>query len=481
MNSSIVLSVIQDTDINNAEKYVCEKLPNILKDRSGKILNKAEKTLIFGKNHAMSPNTFSFTPREKILIRQVSEYLKKNTLPKFTGQMKRENYSAEKTVLTCLGIVFGSEADLRLDTEKTNNITITSAKKTLLQKAKDKLKEFDAAVPFELTEEMIFMDDSDPSNIKGQVKCVYCNEHMAKVSAKYLRSSYSWVMSNLTTNLKSCQRAIKTKNENEAKARNVQPAAEDDEVLEVKTAIPDGEAANPNPLSIELRKQMYIQNMKMKNSVFQNNETKTECEVSFEVGESTIISAIIDVCKIQPDGNCLFSAVTHQLYGCKIDSPEHTEKTQELRFKVVDHIRNNISSYNFELKGRIYEKYGKIDKSELNGRFIQYLDVISIDGRWAGNESLVAMSDMMQKNIVIFNEKIHATVATKFDPTKKETIMLAFRLGVHSSEDLSNLNRNHYDSVVAINSDDILKETSKSLIEKQLNPFKMNTDTVVLD
>lgn len=249
----MVLSVIQDIDINNAEKYVCGQLSNILKNRSGKKPSNAENTLIFGKNHATSPNTFCFTPGERILIRRVSEYLKENTLPEFIGQIKRENYSTEKTILTSLGTIFGNEADLKIDTKTTKDINVTSEKKTLLKKAKDKLKEFDATAPLELlTEEMILIDYSNPSKMKGQVKCVYCNEYMAKISAKYLRSSCSWVMSNLTTHLKSCEKAIKTKKENETKAINVTPVLEDYEIQEVETRNEDGDVEKHSPLLNEL-------------------------------------------------------------------------------------------------------------------------------------------------------------------------------------------------------------------------------------
>lgn len=205
----MVLSVITDTDINNAEKYVRECLPNILKNKTGKKLSQAEKAFIFGKNHATSPDTFCFTPGERIMIRRISEYLQKNILKPFSEQIKKMNYSAEKTVSTSLGTIFGNEIDLRF------HITtkpLTNAKECLLQKTKDKLKEFDVAAPVELlTEEMIVVDDFDSSKIKGQVKCIYCNEHISKVSVKYSRSSYSWVMSNFTTHLKSCKKANEKK------------------------------------------------------------------------------------------------------------------------------------------------------------------------------------------------------------------------------------------------------------------------------
>lgn len=480
LNSAMVLSVIGETDIDNAEKYIREHLLNILHNKTSKKLSKAEKALIFGKNHAKSPNTFCFTPGERILIRRISEYLKKNTLEQFSEKIARENYSTEKTILTSLGTIFGNENDLRLNTELTDSVTITNAKESLLQRASDKLKEFNTLVPVELTEDMILVDDSDPSRIKGQVTCGYCRVHISKVSAKYSKSSYSWVLSNLTTHLKNCQKANQTKKENEAKPKIVSSAAEDVDIIEVQVDLSDEEDAEIKPLSSELKKQMYIQDMKMRNSIVQNNETKTECEVNFGVGDS-VISAIIDVINIPADGDCVFSAVTHQLYGKKIGSLEHDEKTQELRLRIVDHIRNNISVYTHVLKGRVYEKYGKIGIHELSDRFNQYLEDLSLKGHWSGNESLMAISDMLQKNIVIFNEKIDANMVASFDTNKRETIMLAFRLKNQSLVDLSNVNRNHYDSVVAINSDDILKETSRSLIKKQVYPRKKETSMIVID
>lgn len=469
----MVLSVIGDADIDNAEEYV-RVLPDILKNKTGKKLTEVEKILIFGKNHATDPATFRFTPGERILIRRISDYLKKNVLDRFASQIGRENYSTDKTVLTSLGTIFGKEGDLEPDiTAETPN----NAKVTLLQRAKEKMKEFDAAAP-ELTEEMVIADDSN-SKIKGKVMCVYCNTYKS-VSVKYSGTSYSWIMSNFTSHIQSC--ANQSKKENEAERENSLTVAEDDDIFEICVLKSVEEATESNSLSSELRKQMFIQNMKMQNSIFQNHETKKECEINFGVGDSGIL-AIIEICEIAPNGDCVFSAVTHQLYGDKIGCYEHKKKTHELRLKVIDHIRNNMPRYTHVLKGRVYEKYGKANQNEMNDKISQYLESLSLGGSWGGSESLMAISDMTLKNIIIFNEKFEANMVASFDPSKNETIMLAFRLKDNSSDNLSNTNRNHYDSVVGIRSDDILKETARCLIEKQLNSEKSEKETspIVLD
>lgn len=193
----MVLSVIGEADIDNAEKYV-RVLPDILKNKTGKKLTEVEKIFIFGKNHATDPATFRFTPGERILIRRISDHLKKNALDRFASQIGPENYSPDKTVLTSLGTIFGKEGDLELDiTAETPN----NAKVTLLQRAKEKMKQFDAAAP-ELTEEMVIADDSN-SKIKGKVMCIYCNAYKS-VSVKYSGTSYSWIMSNFTSHIQSC-------------------------------------------------------------------------------------------------------------------------------------------------------------------------------------------------------------------------------------------------------------------------------------
>lgn len=493
LNNAFVLSVIEDKDIDSAEKYVREDLPNVLKNKCSKKMSIAENAFIFGNNHARNPNTFCFTPGERILIRRISEYLKKDNLEQFAGQLDRENYNTDKTIPTTLGTIFGNADDLRADKQNAH-ITIDqptlNATNTLLQKAKQKLKEFDAAAPVEnLTEEMIFVDESDFSRIKGKVSCVYCENHIAKVSVKYTKTSYTWVMSNFTTHLKKCDKAIQAKEENENEAKStpspvededvsIPSLVEDDDVLEIEYPMMNVELAEYQPLSNELKKQMHIQNMKMGNSIFQSNESKIEVEVSFS---ASAISALIDVCQIPPDGNCVFAAVTHQLYGAKIGSPEHQEKTHELRIKVVDYIRNNIPRYSFPLKGRIYEIYGKIEKNLLSERVDQYLNMLTKDGYWSGNESILAICDMLQKNMIIFNEKSAANMPINFDTSKKETIMLVFRLKNQTSENPSNTNRNHYDSVVAIHSDDILTETSNNLIKLQFEKSKEKPSMLVID
>lgn len=59
---------------------------------------------------------------------------------------------------------------------------------------------------------------------------------------------------------------------------------------------------------------------------------------------------------IPPDGSCLFGSLSHQLFGHKIKSTEHTESTKMLRKNVVEHIRQNYESFKFELQGRVYEE-----------------------------------------------------------------------------------------------------------------------------
>lgn len=72
---------------------------------------------------------------------------------------------------------------------------------------------------------------------------------------------------------------------------------------------------------------MTVQNIRIVNSVVRNAEVQYEC---FVLSDSSTQESI-KICSTKNDGNCLFSAVCHQLDGTKIESAEHDQMTNKLR------------------------------------------------------------------------------------------------------------------------------------------------------
>lgn len=76
-------------------------------------------------------------------------------------------------------------------------------------------------------------------------------------------------------------------------------------------------------------------------------------QMDFNLGD--VESPSLKIAEIPGDGSCLFGSIAHQLFRHKINSNEHTRATKQLRKSVVDHISSHYSSFQFELKGRVYE------------------------------------------------------------------------------------------------------------------------------
>ncbi|SOV77298.1 OTU-like cysteine protease, putative [Plasmodium sp. gorilla clade G3] len=86
---------------------------------------------------------------------------------------------------------------------------------------------------------------------------------------------------------------------------------------------------------------------------------------------------------IRTDGNCLFRAVSDQLYN-------HEENYKEIRKKVVEHLLQNEE---------LYKNFIEYDES-----YKSYIERISLDGTWGGQLELQAVGEIYKVNILIYQE-----------------------------------------------------------------------------
>ncbi|KYN99694.1 putative OTU-like cysteine protease [Plasmodium gaboni] len=86
---------------------------------------------------------------------------------------------------------------------------------------------------------------------------------------------------------------------------------------------------------------------------------------------------------IRTDGNCLFRAVSDQLYN-------HEENYKEIRKKVVEHLLKNEE---------LYKNFIEYDES-----YKSYIERISLDGTWGGQLELQAVGEIYKVNILIYQE-----------------------------------------------------------------------------
>lgn len=99
--------------------------------------------------------------------------------------------------------------------------------------------------------------------------------------------------------------------------------------------------------------QLYTQIACKQRCVNAYDESTKDFIVDVQKGKAS--NSLVKVAEIERDGNCLFVAISHQLYGMKIKSPEHNQMTNELRKAVVDHILANVDLFYHDLKDRVLE------------------------------------------------------------------------------------------------------------------------------
>lgn len=324
---------------------------------------------------------------------------------------------------------------------------IERCKSKLLVMASDTIRIFmsqnkiDTAI--EMREDQVIVDSklSKRGNYSANLLCTFCNRS-TKISGRPSTTSCDWIMSNFTTHLKSCI-ALKL---------------QEDKVLEiVGTVEPD------DSMYTKLKAQIYMQIVKMSNVASKNDETEIKCEVLSPNTDSKLVP--INICKINQDGNCLFGAVSHQLFYHKIGSKDHIEATNGLRMKVIEYIKSNMTLFATAIKGRIYDKRPgrKIDNFDVLAN--SFLESLSTDGFWGGTESIQAIAQIEKANVIIFNEKGEPNMVYNFNPEFEKCVLIAFRLKDPLGE-FTNANRNHYDSVVSMD-DEVLLTCSKYLCPRQ--------------
>lgn len=223
-----------------------------------------------------------------------------------------------------------------------------------------------------------------------------------------------------------------------------------------------------------LQTQLAFHNIQMNNTSHQNEELKSECEI-----ELCGCAKKIQVCQLPNDGNCLFAATVHQHFHIKIGSEDFENQVTQLRKKVVAHIDANIKLYERELLNRIYDMRGKNEKiqnpEEECKKFLQIY--LSKENYWGGSETLRAIGELLETNVIIFNERSDVYFANPFDFKHMNIVTFAFRFSGQFDT-----KRNHFDSIVKLDGD-VLEKCALSLMEKHKKAcsIKKVTGTISID
>lgn len=203
-----------------------------------------------------------------------------------------------------------------------------------------------------------------------------------------------------------------------------------------------------------LYQQLSTQNIEMTKISIGNNEKVVEFFVQYNLADDSTNSQV-KVCRIDPDGNCLFGSIVHQLFHVKIGSSSYLALIEKLRQDVVQYIKTNLDCFIGCLKERVFEQNDKSDDNKDKKKYFKNLNTdgwrkeclkfvdsyLSENHNWGGSETIQAICgecNLNYRNGSIFDKSIA----------------------------ISNRNRNHYDSVVGMN-ETTMHNFAKKMVQSQ--------------
>lgn len=258
------------------------------------------------------------------------------------------------------------------------------------------------------------------SKIRAEVVCVFCDKRKKGLLTIQCDSHanskvHYWNISNFKKHLESHQKTA-------SKLKALEDAEKCDAIKsEDVEASENGTEAKSQVFMFDVNsnihsEQMTIENENLHNKLFEQlskqnlqnivNRMKMNenvAKMNFKIGSE---NHTVDIVKIAPNGAFFFGAVAHQIYGLKVDSKEHKQKTTELRAEVVSHIQSNYENFELALKGRVYEgKTERVDAANLKSECLIFLNAcLTRSTCYAGYESVRAIYELKKINIITISE-----------------------------------------------------------------------------
>lgn len=414
----------------------------------------------FGKTFATKPSNFKFELGEVCQIKEIVVYLNflmeklspndrvalfnpdnLNELCDFEGTAYIENFGR-----------YFTDAETAISRRMMVDVE-TKLKWVLFNNIKNLFKEY--GIKPEFTER--FNQNSIVVNKHGKnktwvakVECCLCVPGLKKsqstIQSKMVNTEVYWINSNYSKHIRRMHKCVlNTVDTERAQTATPPPVKNEDKIEELKTKI-------------------YNQ---MEETITKNNTKKhgLTSQMEFFSNEEQL-PASLEVVETARNGDCLFSSLVYQIFGHDFVRKRHMHLTKELRLDVVKYIKKNFSEFEFVLKHRIYEETNERVKN-MKKRCIKFVKTqLSKDGTWGGTETLKAVGQIFDVNILVVNEKGTYHFPNGFEDSYDRIVLLAFRvnsLEVGVSDQLNNGIRNHYDSIVNIGD-----EKTKMLMAEQL-------------
>ena len=466
------------------------------------LLEEDELLEIFGERYYKHPENFKFLPGQIAFIKTLAAHVKKlvedGGLQQFNEKRKKRKNTNLARALNCIPNKRGI-----CTTEKSSSVNPSHSQlaNDLFNKVIICLKSYAVDVN-NFSENFIKVD---PSGTYGEITCILCQDENQKPKRVYYhsrthsRSSY-WVLSNFNKHLEKHHFLVAHRS-NEKKSIQQHGLASELELeaqLDCNGTLADGQSQQEKLISEHKsnenneneKNREPINDVELLSNGNSNNISKQLLDASVElVGVSSPIDVnslftqmseqiqqmiaatlvngdkqenmqfhfrkaahTLSVVSTEANGNCLFSAIAHQLWPNGISSSQHKRNTKGLRKTVVEHI---LKPENFEKYERILEeRVEQIGATEKDTKMFVRL-VLARSGQWGGLETIKAVSNEYKVNVVVFNESGMCNMIQGLnDKHYTRTIMIAYRLGTDANGESI---YNHYDSVTDMNSQSILK------------------------
>lgn len=486
--NALAFAEIQEQDIDFVQTDIQNRWIDAFENRQS---NENDDRLVdfFGKNYVGRSVQFQFERGERVMIKQLVAHVKyvietegydrfkykvsKSSKEKNKGrsriQEKKDSRPLKKGNTDTLDIENTHDANNLID-----GTFGMELKELLFDRVRSCLGQYSVNVSLlETMDDNIVDVFKKGAKIYGRIFCIVCRENNAKEEPKQVsyyeseRSSY-WVLSNFIEHLKKhglCQKeGAKRKRR---KLQNMPPSIEnklsielvpvvdnEDSVVIVDDEDSTNDIASNDTHSPQLYNQLADQITEIVTESLSNGDAQEQ--MSFNLKTQV---ANLTVTKIDPDGNCLFGSLVHQIRKLPVNSIEHQNATAELRKEVYDHILKpeNFESYKRTIKGYLLNTKAENKLDDITMECTTYVkNVLAQNGRWAGAEAIGAVSDIHKVNVIVFVED-DICYMHSYNKTYGTTIAVAYRKGTNENGEWE---YNHYESVSDMDADTIYNVTN---------------------
>lgn len=446
---------------------------------------------IFGDIHASNPSEFKFERGDRIRIRSLVEYVK--DVVDGEGKLKGLALFESKRKAKPGNIMpLRKKCMLNTHTEKEAKKSIEQLKSELHHRIVDVLKS-NGIDTTDLIDDIVKVE---PNGIFGLVDCIICKRNSKRkmnpkrVFYKSRAKSGFWVVANFDSHLKRVHKTSsngsaainveKIKKKNNAKSytftsesidnnalswiqSNTKPPEEIEkhqidkllpaatvsnecvksEIIDVEIDLTELDESNNNEDEVSYNKQISNQLTKMMSAVLMNGDIQTQMDFRLKNDQVRYLSTV----KMNPNGDCLLSALCHQQFCNPANSQQHINDTNRLRADVVAHILKpeNFPKFQYTLQNHVYDIKSKAEICDMETECKLYVkNVLSKRGEWGGMEVIKAASEIFECNILIYQEHDSCQIIRSGDKMYDQTLIIAYRY-MMTGEGKPKLC--HYDSV----------------------------------